>query len=160
MADPASTDAAPTPLSDDEPAASCEIIDQEMFAQILQLDDAEYDHTYSWELYTTFFAQAHHALAEMHDKLLEEDMGALADAAHLLKGSCGQLGVARAAATCGTIEQQCRDEQKVGIGSLLEKLVDHVAVAKGWLVEWYQAHDIDTAIDEAAIPESIQNDSN
>jgi HPt (histidine-containing phosphotransfer) domain-containing protein len=159
MADSAGTDAAPTPLSDEERPASCEIIDQEMFAQILQLDDSEDDRTYSWELYTTFFAQAHATLAEMHEKLREEDVGALTDAAHLLKGSCGQLGIARAAATCTEIEHRCRGEQKVGVVSLLENLASDVAVAKRWLVDWYRNQGIDTAEDEAEVSGSIPNDS-
>jgi HPt (histidine-containing phosphotransfer) domain-containing protein len=159
MADPAGTDAAPTPLSDDEPAAPCEIIDQDMFAQILQLDDTEGDHSYSWELYTTFFTQAHDTLAEMRQKLREEDIAALADAAHLLKGSCGQLGIARAAATCSEIEQRCRDGQKVGVDSLLENLESDVAAAKRWIVDWYRNQGIDTAGDEAWVTEGIPNDS-
>jgi HPt (histidine-containing phosphotransfer) domain-containing protein len=123
------------------------------------LYDAEDDHTYSWELYTTFFAQAHDTLAEMHEKLREEDMGALGDAAHLLKGSCGQLGIARAAATCTEIEQRCRDKQKVGVDSLLENLASDVAAAKCWLVDWYRNQGIDTAGDEAWVADGIPNDS-
>jgi HPt (histidine-containing phosphotransfer) domain-containing protein len=159
MADSAGTDAAPAPLSDDKPAALCEVIDQEMLAQLLQLDDVEDDHTYSWKLYTTFFTQAHDTLAEMHRKLREEDIAALADAAHLLKGSYGQLGIARAAATCTEIEQRCRDKQKVGVDSLLANLASDVAAAKCWLVDWYRNQGIDTAGDEAWVADGIPNDS-
>lgn len=108
------------------------LMDQEVFEQILELDEDEHEHEFSKELVVKFFAQAQETLMKMNERMYvfiyflsgshplkhqlidgfnrnENDLVGYAKLGHFLKGSSGQLGLNR-------MHHICKSMQELGTG--------------------------------------------
>ncbi|KAG8812521.1 hypothetical protein FRC17_002001 [Serendipita sp. 399] len=88
-----------------------ELIDVEIFNQLVELDDEEFLEG----IIQDWFEQAQEKFDEMDDRLEAEEYIELSKAAHSLKGSSGQLGVWKLKDTCGRLQhsgEQCNEDKK------------------------------------------------
>lgn len=140
------------------------LIDNEIFTQILELDDDD-ERNFSRGMVWEFFEQAEKTFGEMDVELCvlsqlffllfnlwhseKKDLHELSLLGHFLKGSSASLGLNRVQNTCEMI-QHCgakRDEllesdlsEEVALeimGNLLKKLRSQYRVARNWLLDYF-----------------------
>jgi len=133
-----------------EPEASTdEIINMDIFNQILELDDDD-THDFSREMVEEYYTQAAQTFDDMDAALTEKDLVKLSDLGHFLKGSSATLGITHVQSSCEKIQRygQLRDEEK-GIDlndkqalDLITQLIAQVkveySVAEKWMKNWYK----------------------
>ncbi|KAL4064850.1 signal transduction histidine kinase [Scleroderma yunnanense] len=85
-----------------EPIADKPIINQEVFDQILELDDEE--QTFSSDMIKEYFKQAEATFKKMDDSFAKKDLRELSSLGHFLKGSSASIGVAQVEYTCEEIQ--------------------------------------------------------
>ncbi|KAL4080643.1 Hpt, histidine phosphotransferase protein [Scleroderma citrinum] len=81
---------------------SAPIINQEVFDQILELDDEE--QTFSSDMIKEYFKQAEATFKKMDDSFAKKDLRELSSLGHFLKGSSASIGVAQVEYTCEEIQ--------------------------------------------------------
>ena len=91
------------------------LIDQEVFEQILALDEDEVEHEFSKDLVLKYFEQVETTLKQLDDKIQERDLTSFSKLGHFLKGSSGQLGLTR-------MEVICKSMQDISAGKTLNEL--------------------------------------
>ena len=104
-------------------------------AVLAQLGDpaAGGDPAFLAEVAAIFLGETPDRLGVMRDALARGDGGALARTAHMLKSSCGSLGLRRMQALCGEIEARGRRGEADGAGPLLDSLRDELGHAEAAL---------------------------
>ncbi|KAI0249230.1 putative phosphotransmitter protein Ypd1, partial [Lactifluus subvellereus] len=113
-----------------------QLIDQEVFDQILELDDED-DKSFSKGMVDAYYERAEKTFEGMDDALLLSDLG------HFLKGSSAALGVSRVQSSCKDIQYygKLREgtaaiteaEVTVKITKTLARAREEYAEAKIWL---------------------------
>ncbi|KAI0791008.1 signal transduction histidine kinase [Abortiporus biennis] len=125
-------------------------IDQEVFEQLLELDDDEEEtFDFSWGMVTAYFQQAITTFDELDAALEKEDLKTLSSLGHFLKGSSAALGIHKVQATCEKIQHYGKnwddeagvtlsDEQALTrICTLLVDVKKEYKAAEKWLRSWY-----------------------
>ncbi|KAL4245179.1 hypothetical protein ABKN59_009892 [Abortiporus biennis] len=125
-------------------------IDQEVFEQLLELDDDEEEtFDFSWGMVTAYFQQAITTFDELDAALEKEDLKTLSSLGHFLKGSSAALGIHKVQATCEKIQHYGKnwddeagvtlsDEQALTrIRTLLIDVKKEYKAAEKWLRSWY-----------------------
>lgn len=74
------------------------------------------------ELITLFFAEVPARLDNLRHGVTENDPDRVTRAAHAMKGGAGNLGAVRVATLCGQLEQQGRDGDLTGAGTIVTAL--------------------------------------
>ncbi|EIN06378.1 histidine phosphotransferase [Punctularia strigosozonata HHB-11173 SS5] len=122
----------------------------EIFQQLIELDDDDPTHDFSYSTATGFFSQAEGTFEEMDKALYEKDLKTLSDKGHFLKGSSAMLGLARVQSSCTKIQHygDLRDEEAGialteddalrRIGELLVQVKKDFAIGKEWLLNWFK----------------------
>jgi len=97
----------------EELLADQDIIDMEAFGQLLELDEDD-DSSFSETITLEFFEQALKIFKEMDENLEAKNVTRLAELAHFLKGSSGQVGVRKVKEECNRMQYygKLRDEEK------------------------------------------------
>ncbi|KAJ3877181.1 signal transduction histidine kinase, partial [Lentinula edodes] len=128
-----------------------EIIDMEIFNQILELDEDD-THDFSREMVEAYYTQAAQTFNDMDAALIKKDLMTLSDLGHFLKGSSATLGVAHVQNSCEKIQRygQLRDEEKgIDLDSkqaldlitlLISQVKGEYSIAEKWLRKWYTEH--------------------
>ncbi|KAI0249225.1 signal transduction histidine kinase [Lactifluus subvellereus] len=124
-----------------------ECIDQDVFEQILELDDED-DKSFSKGMVDAYYEQAEKTFEGMDDALAKKDLTALSDLGHFLKGSSAALGVSRVQSSCEDIQYygKLREgaaaiteaEAIVKITKTLARAREEYAEAKIWLDDFYE----------------------
>ncbi|KAJ8691174.1 Phosphorelay intermediate protein [Pleurotus ostreatus] len=109
-----------------------DIIDKEIFNQILDLDDGD-TKEFSFEMTAAYLVQAKETFVNMDRALLAKDLHELSRLGHYLKGSSAAIGIKKVQASCEKI-QHCGDnavgESKLGQAEALQKITQMVSQAK------------------------------
>ncbi|KAF4591169.1 hypothetical protein EYR40_009772 [Pleurotus pulmonarius] len=124
-----------------------DIIDKEIFNQILDLDDGD-TKEFSFEMTAAYLVQAKETFASMDRALVAKDLHELSRLGHYLKGSSAAIGIKKVQASCEKI-QHCGDdasgESKSVQAEALQKIAQMVSQAKKdnekaeeWLQEYYK----------------------
>lgn len=106
-----------------------EIVDFDIFSQILELEDDEDSYEFTQSMVFGFFEQATTKLKEMNDALSGKKLQELSDLGHFLKGSSAALGLHRVQSTCEKVQYCGQLREVVGIGNE-KKLGEKEAIEK------------------------------
>ncbi|KAL4803685.1 signal transduction histidine kinase [Aspergillus unguis] len=90
-----------------------ETIDQETFAQILEMDDED-DHEFSQGIVYGFFEQAETTFTKMETALEEKKLGELSSLGHFLKGSSATIGLTKVKDACEKIQHYGAGKDETG----------------------------------------------
>ncbi|KAB8072926.1 signal transduction histidine kinase [Aspergillus leporis] len=99
---------APPKLSDMK-----DLIDQNTFEQILEMDDED-DRDFSQGIVYGFFEQAEGTFEKMEKSLEEKDLGELSSLGHFLKGSSATLGLTKVKDACEKIQHYGAGKDETG----------------------------------------------
>ncbi|KAL4259653.1 CoA-transferase III family protein [Pleurotus pulmonarius] len=124
-----------------------DIIDKEIFNQILDLDDGD-TKEFSFEMTAAYLVQAKETFTSMDRALVAKDLHELSRLGHYLKGSSAAIGIKKVQASCEMI-QHCGDdalgESKLVQAEALQKIAEMVSQAKkdnekaeAWLHVYYK----------------------
>lgn len=80
-------------------------VDNEIFSQILEMDDSQEARDFSEPLVTNFFEQASETFEQMAKALSDRDLEGLSALGHFLKGSSATLGFNKIRDSCQVIQQ-------------------------------------------------------
>lgn len=80
-------------------------VDDQIFSQILEMDEDQSDRDFSAPLVFGFFEQAHETFEKMQDALSANDLSTLSGLGHFLKGSAATLGFNKIRDSCQVIQQ-------------------------------------------------------
>ncbi|KAK4122925.1 histidine-phosphotransfer domain, HPT domain-containing protein [Parathielavia appendiculata] len=80
-------------------------VDNELFSQILEMDESEEDRDFSAPLVLNFFEQAEETFAKMQEALNAKNLESLSSLGHFLKGSSATLGFNKIRDGCQIIQQ-------------------------------------------------------
>ncbi|KAK4242085.1 signal transduction histidine kinase [Achaetomium macrosporum] len=80
-------------------------VDDQIFSQILEMDEDQTDRDFSAPLVFGFFEQAHETFEKMQDALSANDLSTLSGLGHFLKGSAATLGFNKIRDSCQVIQQ-------------------------------------------------------
>lgn len=128
-----------------------DIIDQEIFAQILELDEPN-NHEFSIGMAWAYFDQAKETFEEMRAALDAGDLTKLFSLGHFLKGSSAALGVIKVRESCEEIQHygNLRDEgadKDLTVKEALEnievtiaKVLEEYDEAEQWLKKYYEVN--------------------
>ncbi|KAE8131746.1 signal transduction histidine kinase [Aspergillus pseudotamarii] len=81
-----------------------DIIDQNTFEQILEMDDEDEDRDFSKGIVFGFFDQAEQTFEKMETALEEKNLNDLSSLGHFLKGSSATLGLTKVKDACEKIQ--------------------------------------------------------
>ncbi|KAL0960812.1 hypothetical protein HGRIS_005831 [Hohenbuehelia grisea] len=138
----------PEPRAENELGVPEDIIDMEIFRQILDLDDDETE--FSREMTMAYITQAAETFKKMDKSLATKDLADLSHLGHYLKGSSAAIGIYHVQAACEKIQHlgQLRDEEKAvdvtpdvalkQITELIQVAKEQNTVAEAWLREYYK----------------------
>ncbi|TFK20004.1 histidine-phosphotransfer domain, HPT domain-containing protein [Coprinopsis marcescibilis] len=95
---------------DDEDEESSEIVDMDVFSQLIELDEDDPD--FSKEMAEQYFSQAIATFGKLDEALLDKDLKELSSLGHFLKGSSAALGLSKVQKSCEKIQNygNLRDE--------------------------------------------------
>jgi len=80
-------------------------VDNQIFAQILEMDESEEDRDFSAPLVLNFFEQAEETFTKITKAIEQKDLGELSSLGHFLKGSSATLGFNKIRDSCQVIQQ-------------------------------------------------------
>ncbi|KAK0201983.1 transferase [Desarmillaria ectypa] len=141
---------APAPEAPSPPAT----INMDTFRQILDLDEDE-THDFSSSMVWAYFTQVRSTFKKMDSALQAKDLQELSSLGHFLKGSSGQIGVARVEVSCQKIQYygKLRNEHDDGdisdtqaldtITTLLAQVKSDYDAAESWLKNWYMERGVE-----------------
>ncbi|KAF9561352.1 Hpt, histidine phosphotransferase protein [Agrocybe pediades] len=134
---------------DKDDNSGTDLIDEETFNQLLELDEDEETHDFSKPMVWDYFEQAVRTFGEMDEAFAAKDLKRLSSLGHFLKGSSAALGLSRVKNTCEKIQNtgNCRDEEtgkdltdeaalKV-LARLLKRVKVEYNEAEVWLKNFY-----------------------
>lgn len=129
---------------------SGEVIDMEVFGQLLEIDDDD-THEFSKTLAFDYISQADTTFGEIDEALIARDLDTLSRKGHFLKGSSAALGLQRVQRSCELMQHfgNRRDDKGEGpelsedaalkkCTSLLVRLRREQQEAKEWLMAYYK----------------------
>ncbi|KAK0529194.1 Phosphorelay intermediate protein [Tilletia horrida] len=96
------------------------VIDGDIFAQLLEMDDDEEDHEFSKGIVWNYFDQAEVTFAKMDDALSTSELGELSTLGHFLKGSSAAVGVIKVRDSCECMQHYGKMHDADGISALSE----------------------------------------
>ncbi len=114
-------------------ASSCESIDPEVMAELLDLSRSCDSGDLLGELIDMFYRELESRLASIRNALLRSQLSELDERAHGLKGSCLSLGLARMATLCGQLEALARGGTVEGARALLDQIESEAALVRPML---------------------------
>ncbi|PWN89966.1 histidine-phosphotransfer domain, HPT domain-containing protein [Acaromyces ingoldii] len=132
--------AAATVTPGDVNSMSPEIIDMDIFGQLLEMDDED-DREFSKEIVWNYFDQAESTFSKMDQALSKKDLPELSTLGHFLKGSSAAVGVIKVRDSCEYMQHYGKKADKDGITELsaeaaLEKLT---TTLEGVKIEYKEA---------------------
>lgn len=110
-------------VANDASTISPSIIDMDIFAQLLEMDDD--DEQFSKEIVWNYFEQAGSTFAKMDKALGDKDLPELSDLGHFLKGSSAAVGVIKVRDSCECMQHYGKKADKDGITVLSEEDAVH-----------------------------------
>jgi osomolarity two-component system phosphorelay intermediate protein YPD1 len=142
-----------------------DLIDNDTFDQILEMDDDEDDRDFSKGIVYGFFEQAESTFENMDKALNDKDFDSLSSLGHFLKGSSATLGLNKVRDACEKIQhckeelpddQADKDKAIDGIKKTLKEVKsDYEEVAK--ILKRFFGESLESEKDEKA-PESPESD--
>lgn len=87
-----------------EDADTSEVIDWNIFNQILEMDEDPKERDFSKSIIENYFEQAQSTFADMDSALAQGDLGKVAQLGHFLKGSSASLGLVKVQNICEDIQ--------------------------------------------------------
>ncbi|GAA5958659.1 hypothetical protein JCM3765_006710 [Sporobolomyces pararoseus] len=127
-----------------------EVVDMEVFGQLLEIDDDE-THEFSKTLAFDYISQAETTFHEIEEALVAKDLDALSRKGHFLKGSSAALGLQRVQHSCEAMQHFGKRRDAHGEGpevseqealnrckGLLKRLRKEQQEAKEWLEAFYK----------------------
>ncbi|KAI8820472.1 histidine phosphotransferase [Fimicolochytrium jonesii] len=122
---------------------SDEIVDHNIFDQLLEMDEDDEDRSFSRDIVTNYFEQAETTFASMDTSLKEKDLPALSRLGHFLKGSSAALGLTKVKASCEKMQHYGNMKDEHGSGSITEEdaLKRITALLKQTKTEYKEAED-------------------
>ncbi|KAK4047446.1 Phosphorelay intermediate protein [Microbotryomycetes sp. JL221] len=141
-----------TAHTQDPGASSGQIVDMEVFEQLLEIDDDE-SHEFSKTLAFDYISQAESTFKEIEEALEAKDLDTLSRKGHFLKGSSAALGLQRVQRTCEQMQHVGQRKDESGESStllsedealsrcrgLLERVKREQDEAKDWLEAFFKA---------------------
>jgi len=121
----------------------------EIFQQILELDDDDETHEFSFGMVEAYFDQAVKTFEEMEKAIAKKDCDTLSSKGHFLKGSSATLGITKVREACESIQNYgSLWDDKTGkaltadvalpkIEAVLEEAKISYGEAELWLKNWY-----------------------
>ncbi|KAF9790436.1 histidine phosphotransferase [Thelephora terrestris] len=121
----------------------------EIFQQILELDDDDETHEFSFGMVEAYFDQAVKTFEEMEKAIVKKDCDTLSSKGHFLKGSSATLGITKVREACESIQNYgSLWDDKTGkaltadvalpkIEAVLEEAKISYGEAELWLKNWY-----------------------
>ncbi|KAE8268010.1 hypothetical protein A4X09_0g4350 [Tilletia walkeri] len=97
-----------------------DVIDSDIFAQLLEMDDEE-DHDFSKGIVWNYFDQAESTFDNMDDALATSDLGELSTLGHFLKGSSAAVGVIKVRDSCECMQHYGKMHDADGISQLTQQ---------------------------------------
>ncbi|CAD6888918.1 unnamed protein product [Tilletia controversa] len=100
-----------------------EVIDSDIFAQLLEMDDDEDEdeHEFSKGIVWNYFEQAESTFDKMDEALATSDLGELSTLGHFLKGSSAAVGVNKVRDSCECMQQYGKMHDADGISQLSQQ---------------------------------------
>ncbi|KAF8318984.1 histidine-phosphotransfer domain, HPT domain-containing protein [Clavulina sp. PMI_390] len=133
-----------------KPAKAAQIINMEIFGQILEMDDDDETHEFSKSIVWNFFDQASGTLIDIDQAIEKKDLKKISDLGHFLKGSSGALGIDQVQHSCEKMQHYgaLRDEERgvdltdaealTMIVELHVTLKEQYAEAEAWLKKYFK----------------------
>lgn len=122
---------------DSEPSKE-DVIDMEVFDQIVELDDGDY--SFVSAMVTEYLQQVKTTFKDMDKAMETKDLKQISQLGHFLKGSSAALGVKRVSATCEKIQNTAKgiptEKTLEEVTSLLKRVKEESDAAKRWLQEY------------------------
>ncbi|KAJ3014786.1 hypothetical protein HKX48_004962 [Thoreauomyces humboldtii] len=131
------------------PSDERDIVDHNIFDQLLEMDEDDEDRSFSRDIVINYFEQAETTFASMDKSLTEKDLTALSRLGHFLKGSSAALGLNKVKASCEKMQNygNMKDERGNGsisaddalkrIASLLDQTKEEYKEAEEYLKKYY-----------------------
>ncbi|KAH7097381.1 signal transduction histidine kinase [Auriculariales sp. MPI-PUGE-AT-0066] len=138
--------------ANDEPPASEDVIDEDTFAQILELEEDDGSYDFSLGMTQAYLTQAKDTFKEMDEALGRKDLKRLSELGHFLKGSSAALGVSKVHHSCEYMQNYGKCKNATGakaisedvalarITTLLGRVKTEFDEAEIYLKEWYEEH--------------------
>jgi len=130
-----------------------DLVDIQVFGQLLDMDEDEEDHSFSHAIVWSWFEQQAESIRFMEKALKESDLKTLAEKGHFLKGSSAALGLVKVRQSCESMQsygQKLELDGKTRIESdadalerckvLIEALKQQCSEAQDWLIRYYEDH--------------------
>ncbi|KAG2060638.1 histidine-phosphotransfer domain, HPT domain-containing protein, partial [Suillus hirtellus] len=115
-----------------------DIIDMEVFDQIVELDDG--DSSFVSAMVTEYLGQVDSTFNKMDKAMETKDLIEISQLGHFLKGSSAALGVKQVSSTCEKIQNIAKgtptDKTIEEVTSLLKRVKEEYGAAKIWLLEY------------------------
>ncbi|KAG0700430.1 signal transduction histidine kinase [Suillus ampliporus] len=115
-----------------------DVIDMEVFDQIVELDDGDY--SFVSAMVTEYLQQVKTTFKDMDKAMETKDLKQISQLGHFLKGSSAALGVKRVSATCEKIQNTAKgiptEKTLEEVTSLLKRVKEESDAAKRWLQEY------------------------
>ncbi|KAN0064391.1 Phosphorelay intermediate protein [Thecaphora frezii] len=99
---------------------SPEIIDMDIFSQLLEMDDEE-DREFSKSIVWNYFDQAETTFQKMDSALASKDLPELSTLGHFLKGSSAAVGVIKVRDSCECMQHYGKQHDEDGVSDLTEE---------------------------------------
>ncbi|EPQ27866.1 uncharacterized protein PFL1_04610 [Pseudozyma flocculosa PF-1] len=100
---------------------SPEIIDMDIFSQLLEMDDEE-DREFSKSIVWNYFDQAENTFQKMDSALASKDLPELSTLGHFLKGSSAAVGVIKVRDSCECMQHYGKRHDEDGVSDLSEEV--------------------------------------
>lgn len=113
-----------------------EIVDWNIFSQILMMDEDEAERDFSKSIVENYFEQAESTFADMDAALQNGDVDKIMRLGHFLKGSSASLGLIKVQNTCEEIQHI--DVAEETPEELLERVRNEYAEAQQWLTLFFK----------------------
>ncbi|KAG1797788.1 histidine-phosphotransfer domain, HPT domain-containing protein [Suillus plorans] len=114
-----------------------DIIDMEVFDQIVELDDGD---SFVSGMVTEYLGQVDSTFNKMDKAMETKDLIEMSQLGHFLKGSSAALGVKQVSLTCEKIQNIAKgtptDKTIEEVTSLLKRVKEEYGAAKIWLLEY------------------------
>ncbi|CAG8624560.1 3842_t:CDS:2, partial [Ambispora gerdemannii] len=99
---------------------SSDLIEHEVFDQLLEMDDDDDD--FSKSIVLNYFAQAESTFGDMDKALKSKDLNKLSQLGHFLKGSSAAIGLTKVKESCEKIQHYGNLKEETGTISISEEL--------------------------------------
>ncbi|CAG8579073.1 4091_t:CDS:2 [Ambispora leptoticha] len=99
---------------------SSDLIDHEVFDQLVEMDDDDDD--FSRSIILNYFDQAESTFGEMDKALKSKDLNKLSQLGHFLKGSSAAIGLIKVKASCEKLQHYGNLKDETGTKSISEEL--------------------------------------